>query len=167
MVCSFDSFNFVPQPQTKNFKLQTMYNGLLHLHNVLRWVILLLLLISLFQAFTKSRGIRKTSLWLMIAAHTTLILGLYQWYAGGLGWNIIQQKGFGEVMKDSMNRFWAVEHFTGMLIAIILITVARGKAKILNYRAATWLYLIALIIILATIPWPFREGIGRPWFPGL
>lgn len=144
-----------------------MYNGLLHLHNILRWVILLLLLISLFNAFAKKQGIRKTSLWLMIVAHTTLILGFYQWYAGGLGLNMIQEKGFGEVMKDSINRFWAVEHFAGMLIAIILVTVARGKAKILNYKAASWLYLIALIVILASIPWPFREGIARPWFPGL
>jgi hypothetical protein len=60
------------------------------------------------------------------------------------------------------SRFWAIEHITGMLIAIILITIARGKAKVLNYNAAAWLYLIALIIILATVPWPFREGIGRP-----
>jgi hypothetical protein len=70
-------------------------------------------------------------------------------------------------MKDTASRFWAVEHISGMLIAIILITVARGKAKILNYQAAAWLYLIALIILLVTIPWPFREGIGRPWLPGM
>lgn len=144
-----------------------MYNGLLHLHNVLRWVILLLLLITIFQAFIKSKGISKTSLWLMIAAHTTLILGFYQWYAGKLGLKLIQDAGFSAIMKDSVSRFWAVEHFTGMLIAIILITIARGKAKALNYKSACWLYVFALIIILVTVPWPFREGLGRPWFPGL
>lgn len=40
-----------------------MYNGLLHLHNSLRWVIIILLLITLVQAFTKKEGIQKTSLW--------------------------------------------------------------------------------------------------------
>jgi hypothetical protein len=144
-----------------------MDTGLLHLHNILRWVILILLLVAIFQAFTKNSGIKKSSLWLIIAAHTTLLLGFYQWFTGSLGLKLIQNAGFSEVMKDSAARFWAVEHFAGMLIAIILITVARGKAKTLNYKSAFWLYFIALLIILVSIPWPFREGIGRPWFPGM
>ena len=86
---------------------------------------------------------------------------------GDLGIKMIQNAGFSVVMKDSAARFFAVEHFAGMLIGIILITIARGKSKALNYKAASWLYLIALIVILVTIPWPFREGIGRPWFPGM
>ena len=144
-----------------------MYNGLLHLHNVLRWVILILLLVSLFQAFAKNQGLKKTSLWLMIAAHITLVLGVSQWMIGDVGIKVIQNSGFGIVMKDSAARFFAVEHFAGMLIGIILITVARGKAKLLNFSPASWVYLLALVVILITIPWPFREGIGRPWFPGM
>ena len=144
-----------------------MYKGLLDLHSVLRWAILILLLIALLQAFGKKPGIRKSSLWLLICAHITLLVGLYQWFTGKLGLKLIQDAGFSVVMKDSASRFWAVEHITGMLIAIILITIARGKAKVLNYNAAAWLYLIALILILATVPWPFREGIGRPWLPGM
>lgn len=144
-----------------------MNTGLLHLHNILRWVILILLLVAIFQAFTKNKGIKKSSLWLLIAAHTTIILGFYQWFSGSLGLKLIQDSGFSAVMKDSASRFWAVEHFAGMLIAIILITVARGKAKAFNYKSAFWFYLIALILILVSVPWPFREGIGRPWFPGM
>ncbi len=144
-----------------------MYNGLLHLHNVLRWVILIFLVLALLHSFTRNAGIRRSSLWLMIAAHTTLLLGLYQWFTGGLGLKNIQNMGFSEVMKDPASRFWAVEHLAGMLIAIVLITIARGKAKNLNYKATGWLYFIALLIILAVVPWPFREGIGRPWFPGM
>ncbi len=144
-----------------------MYNGLLHLHNLLRWIILVLLLLSLVYAFTKNEKIRKTSLFLLISAHITLILGLFQWLNGNLGLKKIQELGFGEVMKTAEYRFWAVEHLAGMLIGIILITIARGKAKVLNYKAASWLYLIALVIILASVPWPFRAGIGRPWFPGM
>lgn len=144
-----------------------MYNGLLHLHNLLRWVILLLLLISIFQAFSKNRGLLKTSLFLLIIAHIQFLIGLYQWFAGSFGYNLIKSNGFGEVMKNSSQRFWAIEHITGMLIATALITIARGKVKIGGYNAASWMYLIALIIILAVVPWPFREGIGRPWFPGM
>jgi hypothetical protein len=144
-----------------------MYNGLLHLHNILRWIILILLLVAIFQAFAKNQGLKKTSLWLTITAHVTLILGVSQWMIGQVGIKLIQNSGFSAVMKDDQARFFAVEHFAGMLIGIILITIARGKAKIFNYRAAGWLYLIALIIIVLSIPWPFREGIGRPWFPGM
>ena len=144
-----------------------MYNGLLHLHNLLRWIILILLLISLVSAFTKNARIQKTSLWLLIVAHSTLVLGLFQWLNGNWGLKLIQTNGFGEVMKDSVQRFWAVEHLAGMLIGIVLITIARGKSKRLNYSAASWLYLIALVVILASVPWPFREGIARPWFPGM
>ncbi len=144
-----------------------MYNGLLHLHNFMRWIILLFLLIALIQAFSKKPGLQKTSLWLLIAAHITLLIGLYQYFVGAFGYKLIQQNGFGAVMKDSALRFWAVEHITGMLLAIILVTIARGKAKRNNYSAASWLYLIALILILAVVPWPFREVIARPWFPGV
>ncbi len=150
-----------------------MYNGLLHLHNLLRWVILILLLISIVQAFSaknnpsSATSLKKTSLFLLISAHLTLVLGIYQWFAGDLGFRAIQNSGMGVVMKNAASRFWAVEHLTGMLIAIILITIARGKVKRSAYSATSWLYVLALIAILVSVPWPFREGIGRPWFPGM
>jgi glucan phosphoethanolaminetransferase (alkaline phosphatase superfamily) len=144
-----------------------MDTGLLHLHNLLRWVILILLLVVIYQAFTKNEGIRKSSLWLLIASHITLLIGLYQWFTGNFGLKLIKAYSMKAAMKDSAVRFWAVEHITGMLIAIILITIARRRAKTLQYGGASWLYLIALLIILAVIPWPFREAVARPWFPGM
>ncbi|MFN8266203.1 MAG: hypothetical protein U0T11_09060 [Chitinophagaceae bacterium] len=146
-----------------------MYNGLLHLHNALRWIIIILLLLSLIQAITKNEKITKTSLWLLISAHITLLMGLFQYFnSETVGFHMIENLGgMGAVMKDSFARFWVVEHISAMVIAIVLITIARGKAKKLNYKAATILYVIALLLILAAVPWPFREGIGRPWFPGM
>lgn len=144
-----------------------METGMLHLHSVLRWVILLLLLVTLFQAFSKSPAIKKTSLWLLICSHIMLVIGLYQLIAGRYGITKGLPAGV-ELMKDSFYRFFWVEHPLMMIIAIALITVARGKAKILNYRSAGWLLLIALLLILAAVPWPFREiGTGRTWFPGM
>lgn len=142
-----------------------METGLVHLHNILRWLILLLLLVTLFQAFTKSQGIKKTSLYLLIVAHLTLLIGIYQLVAGRFGIT----KGFpgeGSWMKDGFYRFFWLEHPLLTVLAIILITVARGKAKVLNYKASSWLLLIALILIVAAIPWPFRGAVGRPYFPG-
>jgi hypothetical protein len=144
-----------------------METGLLHLHNILRWVILVLLLITIFLAAGKKPAIRQTSLWLLIFSHVMLLIGLYQLIAGRFG----IMKGLPEgvsLMKDSFYRFFWVEHPLLMVLAIILITVARGKAKALNYKNTTWLLVIALLLIVAAVPWPFRTGgIGRPWFPGV
>ena len=145
-----------------------MDTGLLHLHSILRWIILLLLLVCLVQAFTKNSGLRKASLWLLISAHLMLLIGLYQLIAGRYG--IIKGLPAGvELMKDKFFRFFWVVHPLMMIIAIILITLARGKAKILNYKATGWLLLVALLLILAGVPWPFREivGEGRTWLPGM
>ena len=140
---------------------------MLHLHSVLRWVILFLLLVTILLALTKSKGIRSSSLWLLISAHTMLLIGLYQLIAGRYG--IIKGLPEGiELMKNKFYRFFWIEHPLMMIIAIVLITIARGKAKALNYKATGWLLFIALIIILAAVPWPFREiGSGRTWFPGM
>jgi hypothetical protein len=148
-----------------------MYNGLLHLHNVLRWVILILLVIAMVQAFAarsgkSAGGLKKTSLFLLISAHINLLIGLYQYFVGPWGWKTIQTYGMSEVMKNTALRFWAVEHITGMLIAITLITIARGKVKKTQYASASALYVVALLILLVTIPWPFRESVGRALFPG-
>jgi hypothetical protein len=156
-----------------------MYNGLLHLHNFGRWVLLLLLVLAIFRhltgitgnkAFTSSD--KKVDLFLMITAHLMLLVGLYQWVAGPLGLKNIMHVGFGEVMQNKQFRFWAVEHFAGMLIAIVFITIGRGVAKknisdVAKHKKAFWFFVIALFIILAMVPWPFREGIGRPLLPGM
>ena len=144
-----------------------MDTGLLHLHNILRWIILLLLLVTLFQAFSKKEAIRKTSLWLLISAHVMFLIGLYQVIAGRYG--IIKGLPPGvDLMKgeNGFYRFYWIEHPLMMIVAIILITIARRKAKALNYKATGWLLLIALILILAAVPWPFRETVGRHLFPG-
>jgi hypothetical protein len=159
----------------KNQKLICMYTGLLHLHSFLRWIILLLALIAIGKSYVGmtagkpfTSGDKKTGLFLMISAHITLLIGIYQWVAGPWGLKNIQQLGFGAVMKDPVLRFYAVEHLTGMLVAIILITVGRGvgKKKIpdnVKHKKTFWFFLIALLIILASVPWPFRVGVGRPW----
>ena len=104
----------------------------------------------------------------MISAHLMLIVGIYQVFFGRYGISKGLPAGV-ELMKDKFYRFFWVEHPLMMLIAIILITIARGKAKALNYKATGWLLFIALLLILAAVPWPFRDiiGEGRKWFPGM
>ncbi|MDP9041066.1 MAG: hypothetical protein M3N30_03730 [Bacteroidota bacterium] len=150
-----------------------MSTVLLQVHNILRWVILISLSLSILQSligWVKHRELREgdTKLWLftMISAHITLLIGLILLLFGRYG---ILSSGLPEgveLMKDKFYRFFWIEHPTGMLLATILITLGRGVVKKqiidpLKYKRSFWFFLVALIIILATIPWPGREIIGR------
>lgn len=152
-----------------------MYNVLLTLHSILRWAILILSVVAIVRSFSGmtagrpfSAADKKTGLFLMISAHTTLLVGLYLYFFGPWGFANIRSLGFGEVMKNNVYRFYAVEHIFGMLVAIVLITIGRGASKknisdLAKHKRTFWFILVALVIILATIPWPFRAGIARPW----
>ena len=155
-----------------------MYNGLLHLHSVLRWVILILLLVAIYKSFADGSKPfasihKKLGLFLMICADVMLLVGLYQWFAGDWGLKSIQRNGMSVVMKDSLLRFFAIEHTTGMLIAIILIHIGRsyGKKNIpdfMKHKRTVLFFGLALLVLLISIPWPFRMvGAGRHWFPGM
>ncbi len=155
-----------------------METGLVHLHNLLRWVILICLLVAVIKNYSGwqkrkplSPGDKKLWLVTMISAHITLLLGLYQWLFGRFGVFTTELPPGVKVMSDSFYRFFWIEHPSIMIIAIILITLGRGMAKkavpdTTRYKKAFWYFFIALVLILAAIPWPFRE-IGRPLFPGM
>ncbi len=155
-----------------------MYRGLLDLHNVLRWVILILLVVAIVRHLMGVNAQRsfdatdkKVDLFLMIAAHITLLIGLYQWAAGpSFGLQSILNVGMGEVMKKSVLRFWAIEHPVGMIAGIVFITLGRGSFRKdisdeKKHKRAMFLFVLALVIIMASVPWPFRELVHRPLLP--
>lgn len=151
-----------------------MYSILLHAHSILRWVVLLLLLIAIFNSlvaggrpFIKSDN--TTGLLLTISADLMLLIGLALWYLGGY-FQQIQSRGMNSVMQDPVARFFAVEHITAMIIAIIFIHIGKAQARkkvadnIKHRRTVIW-YLLALIIILVSIPWPFiQAGSHSHWY---
>lgn len=152
----------------------SFYNGLLHLHSAGRWIILILLVVAIGRHLTAgsrpyTKGDARTGLLLTITSDLMLLIGLFQWWAGSWGLKMIEDKGMAEAMKEPVSRFFAVEHFAGMLIAIILIHIgkAQGKKALSDrakHRRTAIFYIIALLIILVSIPWPFREvGAGRGW----
>lgn len=156
-----------------------MQTGFVHLHNLLRWIIVILLLVSLVKAYTgwtskKTFAVsdKKTWLFTMIASHITLLLGLYQVAMGRYGIFTTQLPEGTSFMKDKFYRFFWMEHPITMIGAIVFITIAHGMAKKsvadeVKYKKAFYFFLIAAILLLAGVPWPFRgEIIGRPLFPG-
>ena len=152
-----------------------MEQGMLHLHNLLRWVIIVLLLLAIFRSLNAGKpftgGHRKLGLFLLIAADLMLLIGLYQWFTSPLGLKSIQTNGMDVVMKDGNLRFFAIEHMVGMIIAIVLIHIGYSYAKRslpdnVKHKRTLLFYVLAFLLILAFVPWPFRE-FGRPLFPGM
>jgi len=151
-------------------------NILVILHSWLRWILLILLLASIVKSFSGlsskkalTTGDKKLWLFTMISAHTTLLIGLLLLFFGTYGITKGVPEGI-SVMKNSTYRFFWVEHPLMMIIAIVFITIGRGQAKksipdAVKYKKAFWFFVIALLLILASIPWPFRAEIGRPLIP--
>ncbi len=153
-----------------------MQQGLLHLHNFLRWIVLLFGILVIIRSIGGmggkkefAAGDKRMALFLLISCDIQLLLGIALYFMKG--WFTVLTSG-ADIMANKMNRFFAVEHATGMLIAIILIHIGYSAIKknipdSSKFKKLFWFTFIAFIIILVTIPWPFREIVGRPLFPGM
>ena len=144
-----------------------MYPGLVHAHSGLRWVALVLLLAAVVTAISKwqsrsgyTDGNRKLYLFTLISVHTQLILGLILL--------VISPKVDFSKLSEKLYRFYSIEHTVGMLLAIALITVGYSRSKrasdaTTKQRLVGIFYGVSLLLILASIPWPFRI-VGAGWF---
>lgn len=150
-----------------------MITGLTHLHSALRWVVLLLLVVTIIDSLLRmykpvNNTDKKLALFTLASVHTQILIGLALYFFGD---NISNMIAEGEVMKNGVHRFWVVEHLAGMVLAAVFITIGYSRAK---RQAERWAkhrmifayYLVGLILILASIPWPFREAakyLGVGW----
>jgi hypothetical protein len=152
-----------------------MYNGLLQTHSFVRWIMLALLVLTVIKAFNgwKSKRVftdndKRLSLFTLIFSHVQLLIGIVLYMISPIVRSALSDMG--SAMKDKMLRFWAVEHVTVMIIAIVLITIGHAVSKRavndeLRFKKLFTFYLIGLILILISVPWPFTAtGAGRGWF---
>lgn len=149
---------------------------ILVLHNLLRWAVLLFGLWAIFSAMygiankkNYTAADNKRSFFFMLSCDIQLIIGLILYYTNG--W-LDKLKDLGNNMKDANNRFFTMEHGVLMIIAIILIHAGRVSVKkattpTAKHKRTLLFFGLAMVLILAAIPWPFREAIARPllrWF---
>jgi hypothetical protein len=152
-----------------------MYIGLLHTHSLIRWIMLLLLIITVFRAYNgwKSNrsftpGDKKLALFTLIFSHIQLLVGFVLYMVSPMVQSALSDMG--AAMKDRMLRFWAVEHISAMIIAILIITFGHAMYKRAQndsdkFKKIFIYFLAGLLLILITIPWPFTQtGAGRGWF---
>jgi cytochrome bd-type quinol oxidase subunit 2 len=133
------------------------YSFFLHLHSGFRYIVLLLVLLAIVRSWADwlgkksySEGNRKLNLFAMISAHTQLLIGIVLYFLSPF----VQFNS--QTMKDDTTRYWTVEHLTGMIIALILITAGHARSKRasaaeLKHKNIAIFYTLALIIIIVTI----------------
>jgi ABC-type xylose transport system permease subunit len=111
-----------------NFTLKNSMNSILiHTHSGLRWVALVLIVGAIINSMlSKSRNTyekkdKLLNLFAMISLHLQLTIGLILYFVSdkvqfSAGW-----------MKNTLLRFYGMEHVLLMLLAIIIVTIGRRK----------------------------------------
>lgn len=134
----------------------------------MRYIVLLLLAIAILMAILALFGKkdysatnRKVNLFTMIATHTQLLAGLILYFVSPL----VQYGNMGEAMKNTITRYWTVEHGVLMLFAVVLITVGHARSKkgelaINKHRAIALYYGLALLVIVVAIYQSARPLLG-------
>lgn len=145
------------------------YRILVHAHSGFRWILLLVLLATIINALIKwmkgspyRPGSHRLGVINMSIAHLQLIIGLVLYFISPKV--IFDPSSF----KEPMLRFFLIEHFIMMIIAIALITIGyisskRAETSRLKFKRLFIFNLIALVLILFAIPWPF-QNYGTTWF---
>jgi hypothetical protein len=133
------------------------YTIINHLHSGIRYVVLTLLILAIIQsllgAFNKSPYTelnRKINLFAMISVHTQFLIGIVLYIISPL----VQFTS--ETMSNKTLRYFAVEHWFGMIIAIALITIGHSKSKKIvlpeiKHRTIGIYYAIALTVVVGTL----------------
>ena len=150
-----------------------MFQILISLHSIFRWLVLASLLYAIFKAykgfsaklsFTKVDDFVRH--WTATAAHIQLIIGIILYSQ-----SLAVKHFFAEVRTTGRITepvFFGVIHIALMLTAIIIITIgsALSKRKLTDrekFKTMLIWFLIALTLIFLAIPWPFSPLAQRPY----
>lgn len=146
-----------------------IYQVFVHIHSGLRWLVIIFIIAAIINAgirlYIKSSSncrdcaFNRLSL---IFMHLQVVLGLFLYF--------ISPKVIFDAasMRDSVLRFFLVEHIGIMIISAILITIGfvksdRATDEYHKQKQLFVYYFIAFLLILLAIPWPFR-GLGGGLF---
>jgi hypothetical protein len=149
-----------------------LYSVVLTLHSILRWLVIIAALFAIIRSITGlsfKRGWMQmddqAGFWFTMFLDIQVLLGiLLYFFLSPTTTNALQN--FSAAMSNAATRFFAVEHVLGMVIAVVIAHIGRSLSKKAptalqkHRRAAIW-YSLAVLIILASIPWPFFSY-GRP-----
>lgn len=149
-----------------------MYTLVLALHSWVRWAVIISGLLATASTFMsrpsgQADPADKYGLIFMITLDLQMLLGLLLYFALSPTTAAIMND-FGAAMKDPVARFWAVEHASMMVVAVILAHVGRVLARKARTPASKRTRLmvcftLSTLLILGGTPWPGMTA-GRPLF---
>jgi len=137
---------------------------LLTLHNLTRWALIIMAVIVLFQALQgwlnkKTYTDKNKKLAAIYSGFFDLqiLLGVILFFSQG--WSSALMNGGSEVMSTATVRFFAVEHWMLMLLAVIIMHIGSSKVKksetdLKKFRLTFIWFGVSLLLVLAAIPWP-------------
>jgi hypothetical protein len=133
------------------------YSFVQHLHSGFRYIVMVLFIYTILMALLGWFGNRPydnrnrlSNLFAMISAHTQLLIGIVLYFLSPLvAFN-------STTMKDPVTRYFTVEHWVMMIIAIALITIGHSKSKKLTdptakHKIIALFYGAALLIIIGAL----------------
>lgn len=149
-----------------------MYAAILLVHSWLRWAVLIAGAVAIIRSIAGARGSRpwgraddRAGRLFVIALDVQMLLGLLLYFV----FSPITRSAlsdFAGAMQVSATRFWAIEHVFGMVVGLLLAHRGASRVKAIQdvrrkHRVAAIMYTLALLAILASIPWPGTPN-GRP-----
>ena len=141
-----------------------MYDVVKSLHSYWAYLVLIVLIIATVNAIIKTVGDKeyaasdfRKSLFTLIVSHIQLLIGLVLYFVSPR-LQLFSESGMGEIMKDSVNRLYLVEHPLVNIIAVALITIgySKHKKKLTSHaklKTIAIFYTVALVLFLSRIPW--------------
>ena len=141
-----------------------MYNIVKTLHSYWAYLVLVMLIVAVVNSLVKKAGKKeyeakdfRIALFTLIVSHIQLLIGMILYFVSPR-FSLFSELGMGEIMKNSVNRLYLVEHPMVNIIAIALITIgySKHKKKLLSevkFKTLSVFYAIALVLFLSRIPW--------------
>lgn len=112
-----------------------MYTGLVHLHSVNRYLLLIALFFVLYRAYNgwlRRERFEKldntASVSLLALTHLQLLIGLLLYFVYSQ-WTQPAFADMGAAMKNPWQRYFAVEHISVMLLAVVMVQLGRTFSK--------------------------------------
>ena len=149
-----------------------MYTVLLSLHNLTRWIALILLISIIFKSYIGWKRKQEYSsldnnlrISTVSTLHIQALFGLCLYYLSPVVkyfWS-----DFGNAVKLREIRFFGMEHITVMLIAIIILSIGNikvKKEKETKFKKQFIWFGSTLLLIISSIPWSFSPLTHRPDF---
>lgn len=151
-----------------------MYQILLPIHSIIRWLFVLTIFYSVARAcwsvFSKGAFTQTDNVVRSLTsglAHVQLIVGMILYFKSPI--TTFFRNNPAEAMGYVDLAFFGVFHISFMIIAIVLVTIGASKAKHgatdidKHKQILVWFGLAAFLIFLA-IPWPFHPYVNRPYW---